>query len=229
MRVQSEHPIKNGGWFHPFGSEVKKPIVIKRPEPPRVEIDCEAMMSKWAGKYGYHALANALGVSEASLSQLSSAWAPEHNAWAFPMRDGEGKTIGIRLRNMQGEKWAVKGSHQGIFLPEVQAQTTAYICEGPTDTAAALTLGFFAIGRPSCICGGEQIKVACKRLGVRQIVMVADNDAPGINGAQKVAKEIGLPWRMWIPQTKDIREFLRIGGTRQMIESDLKNYVWRKP
>jgi DNA primase len=143
------------------------------------------------------------------------------------MRDGAGSIVGIRLRADDGRKWAVKGSHQGIFIPSVQAQPIVYVTEGPTDTAAALTIGLYAIGRPSCNSGGQELKTACKRLGIRKAVLVADNDEPGIKGASKIASELGLPTCIYVPPAKDLREFVKLGGTKIMIESELKNTVWK--
>ena len=54
------------------------------------------------------------------------------------MFDSEGSTIGIRLRSMRGEKWAVSGSKGGLFYDRSQQivkEKFAVIVEGPTDTA----------------------------------------------------------------------------------------------
>jgi phage/plasmid primase-like uncharacterized protein len=173
-------------------------------------------------------LAGALGVSAAALASLNAVYAPPHQAWAFPMKDGYGNAVGVRLRANDGRKWAVRGSRQGIFLPETEPQRRVYVCEGPTDTAAALTIGLFAVGRPSCNCGGAEIRTACQRLGIREAVIVADNDRPGLQGAARVAGELGVKACIFVPPAKDIREFVQLGGTRQLIESELKNTVWLK-
>jgi hypothetical protein len=226
MRVESSRPLKNGGWLHPLTAKPQPPKL--RPLPPP-SINASKLILEWAQETpapALAALARALGVSEDSLAALNAVYAKQHRAWAFPMCDGNGNSVGIRLRADDGRKWAVRGSKQGIFIPATDPKSIAYICEGPTDTAAALTLGLFALGRPSCNCGGPDLRVACRRLGVHWVVLVADNDAPGLQGAIRVAKEVGLRHVIWTPPTKDIREFLQAGGTRALIESDLRNLVW---
>ena len=239
MRVESAHPLKNGGWFHPFGdSKPQRPV----PPVPQVKpiINPAKLLREWwtAGntiQLSPVALAQSLGVSSQALISLGCVWAPPHRAWAFPMRDGYGEITGIRLRSDDGRKWAVRGSKQGIFIPDTDLQPVVYLTEGPTSTAAALTLGLYAIGRPSCSTGGLEIKVALKRLKVSRAVIVADNDdkpnglRPGYDGAVKLASEIGIKRVIWSPPTKDIRDFLSAGGTRQIIESEIKNFVWKNP
>jgi hypothetical protein len=232
-RVQSKMPQKGGGWLHPINCQLKltKPVPSLSTRVDTISINPSKLMREWAAETSQSAiddLAESLGVSPEALNALGAAWAPPHRAWAFPMKDGYGEMVGIRLRDETGKKWAVRGSKQGIFIPDTQAQQTAYVCEGPTDTAAALSLGLYAIGRPSCNCGGNEIKTACKRLGVSKAVIVADNDAPGQQGALKVAGELRLPTAIYTPPAKDLREFVRNGGSRLLIEQQLKNTVWRK-
>ncbi len=173
--------------------------------------------------------AASLGVSERSLGVIGCAWHASHSAWAFPMRDGQGKCVGIRLRTEAGKKFAVKGSRQGIFLPMCQPQSTAYIVEGPTDTAAALTIGLFAIGEPSCNACVNYTQVAINRLGIRNAVLVADNDKPGLRGAKALADELQIPCCTLVLPTKDIRQFVQFGGTKELIESLTSSLVWNQP
>jgi len=109
----------------------------------------------------------------------------------------------------------------------VPAQKTLFVCEGPTDTAAALDLGLFAVGRPNCCCGGPEIKVFARRMACSRVVVVSDNDKPGLDGARKVGGELGRPFAVYVPPAKDLREFCRLGGTRNMIENTLKQTVWQ--
>jgi hypothetical protein len=144
------------------------------------------------------------------------------------------------LRNERG-KFAVRGSKQGIFTSaecgtrstehgaQGTARPTLFVCEGPTDTAAAVELGLFAVGRPNCCCGGAEIKVFARRHDCRRVVIISDNDKPGLDGARKVGGELKLPFAVYVPPAKDVREFVRLGGTRVMIENTLKNTVWTNP
>jgi hypothetical protein len=228
MRIASPFPFKNGGWFHPFQGDVK--IERPAPRPKEPELNAPAMMrtfSKNTFTPAMGLLAENLGVSLNSLEAFGCVWAGVHLAWAFPMRDGYGEIIGIRLRANDGRKWAVRGSRQGIFYnPQIQTCPKVFITEGPTDVAAGLTIGLPTIGRPSCQGGGDQIKTLLNRIGVRMAVIVADNDGPGTAGAIKLQSELGVKTCLWTPPAKDLREFVRLGGTSQVVESELMGIVW---
>ena len=228
MRVQSDQPAKSGGWLHRIGDGPVRYV----PPPPKSSpptINATKLMREWTAATTATALAEfaaQLGVSAPSLVAVGAAWAASHSAWAFPMCDGYGNVVGIRLRNERG-KFAVRGSRQGLFLANVAPQKTLFVCEGPTDTAAAVELGLFAVGRPNCCCGGPEIKVFAHHHGVRRVVVVADNDKPGLDGARKVGGELKLPFAIYVPPAKDVREFVQLGGTRAMIENSLKGIVWQ--
>jgi hypothetical protein len=228
MRIQSARPVKNGGWFHPFDSARGQPPPRPWVERQTPRINATAMHRAWLANTKAEALAAfaaELGISAPALAAVGAAWAPQYAAWAFPMCDGYGDVIGIRLRNERG-KFAVRGSRQGIFLAQVPAQKTLFVCEGPTDTAAAIDLGFFAAGRPNCCCGGLEIRTYARRHECAKAVVVSDNDKPGLDGARKVGAELRMPYALYVPPAKDLREFCRLGGTRNMIENTLKQTVW---
>jgi hypothetical protein len=181
-----------------------------------------------------------LGIGAQPLAMVGAAWAEPHKAWAFPMCDGYGNVVGIRLRNERG-KFAVRGSRQGIFTARCgltapdnlaangaqrAARPTLFVCEGPTDTAAAVDIGLFAVGRPNCCCGGPEIRIYARRHDISRVVVISDNDKPGLDGARKVGGELRVPFAVYLPPAKDLREFVRLGGTRDMIENTLRNTVW---
>jgi len=229
MRVQSDMPAKSGGWMWRTSSGLRPPSPQRGEggsKPPT--INATKLMRDWLAATPATALAEfatSLGVSTPSLAAVGAAWAAPHSAWAFPMCDGYGNVVGIRLRNERG-KFAVRGSRQGIFLASVPAQKTLFVCEGPTDTAAAVELGLFAVGRPNCCCGGAEIKVFARRHDCRRVVIISDNDKPGLDGARKAGGELKLPFAVYVPPAKDVREFVRLGGTRAMIENTLHNTIW---
>lgn len=255
QRVQSSRPFEKGGWFHPFGDSKPQPPKprLKMPEPSK--LDASKLLAEWSSQTSdsdFEDLAASLGVSMESVVSLGAVkafwrhglWSLQkfpNRGWAFPMRDGDGNIIGIRVRSENGLKWAVAGSKNGIFAPDQHGNfpSCVYLCEGPTSTAAALTMGLYAIGRPACQIGGPEIKSTLKGLNIHRAVIVADNDdksptdlhpnglRPGYDGAVKLAKEIGVKSVIWTPPTKDMRDFLHAGGTRQLIESEIKNFVWK--
>jgi DNA primase len=141
------------------------------------------------------------------------------------MRDARLQVTGIRLRRADGSKFCIKGSKEGLFIPNDFGQSTdstLIICEGATDVAALLDCGFRAvIGRPSCLGGVKLIVELCRARRVSEVVIFADNDPPGQRGAQKLACELSLyvpKLRIVTPPTKDVREWKKDGANRADIE-----------
>lgn len=226
MRVESDHPTNNGGWLH---REIVPRAYVKPVKIVESTVDVSRLWLRWFEETDYQrigVLASELGVTTDALCALGCAW--NGKACAFPMKDAEGKVIGIRLRGADGRKWAVKGSRQGLFIPEVDIQTTAYIVEGPTDAAAALTLGLYAIGRPSCLGCEEMVVSLIHARKIRRAVIVADNDGPGQRGAVKLKNQLPIFSCLWTPPCKDLREFVNLGGSSALIEASIKDLVWER-
>lgn len=124
MRESSdrEKVMKDGsiGWIHKLDGGKVTEVFRPCKKQPEVTINAKKLMEEFAknGRNGeLHWLANKLGVTVESLMQIGCVWAEPHHAYAFPMFDAYGNTVGIRLRSKDGQKWSVKGSHQGVFLP----------------------------------------------------------------------------------------------------------------
>lgn len=225
-------------FLHPTGE--RSHWEYRKPEPERPHINCQAIMNMWMCGYpkSNGVLAAALGVSEQSLNDLWCCRSPYPGTWAFPMRVGDNTMVGIRLRHLDGKKWAERGSRQGLFIPQRDTTDTVMVCEGPTDTAAALTIGYFAIGRPSCN-GGLGDMIAClKRIKAKRVIIVADCDQdrkrdnggvynPGIDGAVALSDVIGIKNVVLTLPAKDMRQFVNNGGTASMIEALVQQMVWR--
>jgi 5S rRNA maturation endonuclease (ribonuclease M5) len=183
--------------------------------------ECQSRLSDTA----LQKLASNLGVSAGALRSLGVGWSAKHHAWTFPMRDARLQVTGIRLRRADGSKFCIKGSKEGLFIPNDFGQSTdstLIICEGATDVAALLDCGFRAvIGRPSCLGGVKLIVELCRARRVSEVVIFADNDPPGQRGAQKLACELSLyvpKLRIVTPPTKDVREWKKDGANRADIE-----------
>ncbi len=165
------------------------------------------------------ALAQSLGLSAWSLQRLRIGW--DGHAFTFPMSSDFGRTIGIRRRFPNGSKVSAKGGRNGLFIPTDLAEIgSLLICEGPTDTAAALDLGFDAVGRPNCNSLVEMTVRAVR--GRDEIVVVADNDAVGQMGADRLASVLALCCpcvRIVHPPAgvKDLRQWLNAGLTREAV------------
>lgn len=193
-----------------------------RRETPAPAADYEAMFRRWQAKTpveAIDALGYELGVSRQALQRLDAAYCREKQAWAFPMHDDRRTILGVRLRYPNGEKRAITGSHAGAFLPRgLESKPLLMICEGPTDTAAALMIGFNAIGRPSCSGATNIISDILQNGRRREVVIMADADGPGLVGAKMLADRIlGLcaaPPRVITPTPhKDLRDWVRAGAT----------------
>jgi hypothetical protein len=221
-RLQSAHELPDGRWLHRFkggGSErltyCGRVFNISASTPRAdfagiAEAYRQAALPHWIDD-----LAVRLGVTADSLNRLGIGWAfdsqtrkghtPEvfdagemyrecsNRVWAVPMFNAVMETVGIMLRRDDGNKLAVAGGKVGLFIPSnLPRADYLLICEGLTDTAAILDLGFAAIGRPSCT-GGRQLAVDFVRSqNIASVVILADNDAPGQFGASSLAGSLRL-------------------------------------
>lgn len=224
IRVESTKPMPgNGmGWLHKLSDPLPPPPARKaKPAPPPVR-DWAAAVKSWCDAASDHDVlqfSDGIGVTYGSLRALNVGWDGE--AWTFPMRDAQGTIVGVRRRFLGGKKLSVAGGHEGCFYPPnvIGDQTErVYVCEGPTDCAALLSVGVAAIGRPSAL-GGVEILKTMLRIKRLDVVVVADNDKPdakgnrvGMQGAERLANEL-----VWIGQRvvkviaplkgKDVREW----------------------
>lgn len=244
MRVPSQRPCKNGGWLHDLDSATAAAPPPRKSERPVVTLNVRQVLESW-GRSSFcrqHPveLAKQLGVSLDSLQMLGCVHSNQPKVWSFPMRSGDGSLIGIRMRHENGRKWALEGSRNGLFIPSCEAMQEAVVVEGPTDAAAALTMGMFVIGTPNCsACRGDLI-AAIKRLKIRRVSIIADVDQdkthkngttynPGIDGARNLAELLPVPSRIVTLPTKDLRSFVQAGGNSATFYSIANQLVWNKP
>jgi len=240
MRAKSDRPARNGGWLHRIADAPTRPI--PRPSVPQAQrpcacaVDWPALLRRFerdTRTAEVERLATTLGVTPGSLLRLGIAWAERHRAWAFPMFNAAHETIGVRLRAQNGQKWAIPGSRNGLFWPDGLAGTgPLLVCEGPTDAAALLGLGYATIGRPSCAGNVEMVVEAVQRLRRRDVVVVSDADGPGIEGAYRLAQaltESGHRPKVMRPvQGKDARASVQAGATRAVVDAAIADArYWR--
>ena len=165
-------------------------------------------------------VAHRLGVGEAALRSIGCArWGGNgRETAAFPMMNPECRIVGVRLRGDDGRKWCIRGSRQGLFIAAVQAEERVVICEGPTDTAALLTAGIWAIGRPSCNGCEEWTGQVTKG---KAAIILADADGPGRLGAAALAKAIwrqAKTVRLAEPLgAKDARDWIKTGSREELL------------
>jgi len=167
-------------------------------------------------------------------------------AITYPMYDANQEIIGIQRRFPDGKKMIVRGSRTGLFLPisgafdRVSYRSVIYlsqspyllICEGVSDAIAAYEhLGFASIGRYNC-SGGINELASMDVIRAVYPVIIADNDNPGILGAERLQKkllELGRSSLLVIPPDgiNDLAEWVKAGLSRAALLGVLdKAKVW---
>lgn len=230
----------DAGWLHILKEDFKpkKPATIKkRLQVLNWNLLNDAYMNNLPGFYDpgipYRAehikdLCNRWGVGTGALQAMQIGWSGRY--FTFPVRDAENKPIGLQRLYPDNSKRLDKGSQMGILIPrlnwdDLPDNWTLFICEGLSDTATALDLGLRAIGRLSCGTGKDHIIKFCAKKKPSQIVIVADNDIPGLAGAKLLGRHICHGYKLFTitcphikvitPPTgaKDIREWRKKGLT----------------
>jgi hypothetical protein len=246
-RVRSLEDRGEAGYFHRIGDAVAREPVKFVERAGRMDIrwdDICARMEDEAETVGaFAAMSIRLGVSPESLRRLNMGFAEPLSAFSFPMRDATDRIIGVRLRDANGNKTAIRGSRNGLFIPRgpSNAKLPLLVVEGPTDAAAALDLGFEVVGRPSC---SACVDMTCAYCRGRDVVVVEDHDEPkvlpggkvfypGQEGAAKLAAVLRATARtikVIAPiRAKDLRAWVRAGATRDLVKDVIANTgYWRK-
>ncbi|TWU07755.1 toprim domain-containing protein [Stieleria varia] len=173
-------------------------------------------------------LAASLGVTTQSLDHLRVGLDQSTGASTWPMRDADGNVIGVRMRDWRrtGQKWSLIGSHSGLFFHRVRPNDVPrgrlFIVEGASDTAAALSMGLWAIGRASCSSSSRFVLDYVRRHTPEKITLIADNDEAGIGGARRLATQIqhrGHRVEILIPPSEysDLRQWHWHGADRDLV------------
>lgn len=200
-RVESKTQFKSAGYLHALVGPpitVVQPTVETRPEIPQetfrhlVQEHRACVQPDPDGQY-----LQELGFSAEAAMRLEMMGFDDALGW--PMTDGFGKYLGIRFRASNGRKWSLKGGKEGLFVPvDIDRVSTrvVYLPEGPTDTAALLTCGITAIGRPNNIGGVDLLRRWLSAHPLTKVVIVGDNDPPdkgrpGHKGACHLAAALG--------------------------------------
>lgn len=271
MRTPSDRPHeRTGGHIHVL-QRMLPPVRRVRTLPPvrRTWFDAVRAMAGFRAEYegtegnvweSAAKLGEELGLTGAVVDRLLPGKSRFHQAWCFPMFDGQGNAVGIRLRRYgSSDKFSVSGSKDGLFYdPDLQPrEDTAkgvngreiVIVEGASDCAAGYEIGLPCVGRSSCQTGGAYLKELCARLKVNRVTIVTDNDnakiritagapgqppvrtrfRPGIEGAMKLAKELGRMYRIVTPPKKDLRDWVKAGCTAETFKTVADLQTWKLP
>ncbi len=228
----------DAGWLHMLRDDGRRPhrhygVRISSSDAGDVSGHCERLAEQYQAMITSQQLldiSTILGVSRASLERLRIGW--DGRAFTFPMSNIRGRIIGIRRRLPNGRKLSVERSSAGLFIPTgLSGQGPLLITEGESDCAAGLDLGFDTIGRPGCrSCVAMTIEYV---RGCDQLVVVADNDEPGRDGAAKLATALALHCRcvklVFPPDgMKDLRQWLRAGATHETARKTIEDAAARR-
>ena len=227
MRAESRRPAKRGGWIHRLdGRQVPHVRVVFRAAPPKPKLtiaQCELMHRQAVTALQpreLQRLSSALKVSLVSLQRLGVGW--HDRKYVFPMRDVDGRIIGLHCRiPNNGKKPYVAASSTGLIIPSdlPAGLSTLLICEGESDTAAALDYGQHAIGRPGVGACTPLLIEFVRRRRPELAVIIADNDTNGIgiHGARDLARQLAAAGQrtrvVTLPGAKDLREWIQLPDT----------------
>ena len=127
-------------------------------------------------------LSRSLGVSAESLQRIGVGALDGSRGWTMPERNGTGMVIGINRRFPSGTSRRECGCMPGLtFDPErwreFEDVPDLYLVDGAIETAAMLTMGLTAIGRPSNLGGGDLLAELLNGFNRdRRIVVVGAQD-----------------------------------------------------
>lgn len=124
-------------------------------------------------------LAHELGVSPESLIRLQVGWDVSTGSYVFPERNGKCEICGL-VRRQNGDKRAVKGSKRGLTIPVgLRLDGKELIVgEGASDVAAALTLGYEAIGTPSLAQGFDDLAIFLRDVDASMAIKFVPDNFP---------------------------------------------------
>lgn len=166
------------------------------------------------------ALAKKLHVAPDALKRINVGWNERQFVFTFPEADASGQIVGIIRRWIDGRQKAMHKCRRGLVLPDqLDRSKPLLIVEGASDTAAALTVGLQAVGRPNAR-GGVAHLAELLTDASGDIIIVGENDKkadgswPGRDGAKAVAgalaRRLGRPIACALPtaDVKDLREWV---------------------
>lgn len=183
-----------GQYLHVVGDkpvEYSKPVSVVVPQRDFDDLVKQSLTNEFVAQKRQE-LASSLGVTVKSLEMLGCGWSEDH--WTFPERNHCQTVVGINTRYADGSKRQETGGKRGLFYPTNwrSMSGTIYLVEGASDTAAMLSHGHCAIGRPNNIGGIDQLGILLRGIK-RQIVVIGENDRRNHNDLKEVVRKKHLP------------------------------------
>jgi len=176
-------------------------------------------------------------------TRLLNHWDVGYDGQAFtiPMLE-DGQWVGVQRRFPDGKKCCITGSKLGVMGNNscgVWKNMPLFICEGFTDAIAVGDLGFSSIARPHChFVEGviDYLNYGDEGYGDEgeeeeewnNIIIVPDNDAVGIEGANNlldsIRKNVSFYDRLDMFEfsgAKDVRELIKLKG-KDKVKTELE-------
>jgi hypothetical protein len=217
--------VGNAGWLHVLDPRAQpRPFVVPKLRPRRGRDWTSYVNSTQSALDGpLGELAGMLGVSRRSLEMIQAGYDGGREAWTFPERDADGNVIGILVRGRAGAKKRLPNSRCGLVYARNWHSATGpvLLVEGPSDTAAALTMGLCVLGRPSNTGGIELLVEVLEPVpDDRPVIVIGERDrkpdgswpgrAGAISTATQLAKTLDRPigWSLPPGDAKDTRAWL---------------------
>jgi 5S rRNA maturation endonuclease (ribonuclease M5) len=156
--------------------------------------------------------ARIMGLSLRSLIDMQTTYDSDKAALAAPMFNERGLPSGVRFRRADGRKYSLKGGREGVFMSRhYSPYKLIWLVEGHSDAAACCEIGFKnVVGRPNCSGGLQVIKGLLNNATRTPVIVIADPDDPGRQGATTLIQSIPNP-AIVIVGPADLRRFLTNG------------------
>jgi len=196
-----------GGWKH----WLPEPVSVTIPPPPEPK-DWQTLLRSYTDNV--RELAREWDVNLEVLLDLGIRWDVSKGCFAIPVKLWNGDVVGVQRQWLDGTKRFMSGSKPGLFYPDNVRYTAVAVCEGASDTAVAMHLGFPAIGRVSASQSANQVTM----FRADRYYIVADNDEAGQIGARRLQSRLTEhgKWNTIItPPEKDLRAFYQEAGYKE--------------
>jgi len=210
----SKRSVGEAGYKHKLNSTSYKPpkrIIKSKNNKPNIRL-----IRKIYNSLGFHSdklkpLAGKLKINVWILLQMGVGY--KDFVWYFPMYNSLKEIIGLKKRNLKGDKWCQTGSRLGVSLSmHFRPSQSVYICEGESDTASMLSRGYNAIGRANASSCRVILKELLKDCPEVNIVSDFDAHGSGYKCACRLAEFLYRPDRRVFTilhrEHKDIREWI---------------------
>jgi len=216
------------GFFHNHDfSDIVVPDTVVREVKPIPSWDRVIRMSLTAPRRHLRTLSRLLGGTPANLIDCEIGFLTHkqiedlgttcnhYGCWTFPMKNAQGKVIGVRLRTPDGFKYALKGSRNGLFYSTLSPTQPVLIVDGASDAYKGHLHHLNIIGRPSSTTGNELLLELFKDLRPLYVDQLLDaDDNENREHARSTANELLANLYhgsiFYPPRGKDLREWLEI-------------------